>query len=315
LFSFTGGYLTKITRMDSLNHIVRASAVGDGVAIIKMEYDNNGNQIKKSVLDETANPTKDHEGVSTTVKTYTVNNMQTSTAFFDEFGKPVKDRSEIHRYVYVNDSVGQTIQESFFDNEGNPIKDYTNDVFMIKTSYDSNGLEISESYWKDKDIAMPRWNGIYEQRLHYNEDGQDTEYDYYDQNGNLMKSDEGFSVCKLLLDQNGTIYARQYLFNDELVNKTGGISHGFSVIRYEYDSLGKIIQILFFGDQHEAVNATVDITDPVQVHRIQFFYKGSRVIEQWYYTIYGKEPFLKLDCLKNEYLNPNGIGIGHKNAN
>ena len=313
--NFENGYMVKLVRTDSLNRIIRASSIGDGIAIINLEYDSNGNQIKRITSDETGKPIKDQEGVSMTVKKYSANNMLTSLEYFDEFGKPVINRGEIHQYVYINDSLGRTIQVSFFNNEGKPTKDYTNEVYMIKSKYDSNGLETSESYWKDRDTAMPRWSGTYEVRRHYNDDGQIIEYDYYDKDGFLMKTDEGYSVCRILRDQDGIMYARQYLYHDELINKKTGISYGFSIIRYEYDSVGKITQILFYGNQHEAINATIDITNPIKVNRIQFIYKGSRIVEQWYYALNNSEPFLKLDCLKNDFLGPNGISTGHKNAN
>jgi len=236
--------------------------------------------------------------------------------YFDEFGKPAINRSQIHKYVYVNDSLGRIIQVSFFDNDGKPMKDYTNEVYMIKSKYDSNGLKTSESYWKDIDTAMPRWSGTYEECRLYNDDGQVIEYDYYDKEGFLMKTDEGYSVCKILRDLDGIMYGRQYLYHEELINKKRGVSRGFSIIRYEYDSVGKIVQILFYGNQHEAIDATVSISNPVKVNRIQFIYKGSRIVEQWYYSLSNNsEPFLKLDCLKNDFMNPNGISTGHKNVN
>lgn len=312
--SYKDGYAVAVTRTDSLNKPARANTITDGITVIKREYDSNGNQLKLITLNESGNPIKDHSGTSISVKEYSANNMQISSAYFDEFGKPVKNRNKIHKYVYVSDSLGRTIQTSYFDNEGKPTLDDVNEVYKIKTAYDSNGLKTSESYWKNADTAMPRWNGVFEMRQHYNDDGQPIEYDYYDKDGQ-KKTDEGYSVCKILRDQDGIMYARQFLYNDELVYKTRGVCKDFSIIRYEYDSVGKVTQILFYGNQHEAVNATVSITSPIRVHRIQFIYKGPTIVEQWYYSPTDKEPFLKLDCLKNDFLAPNGISIGHKNVN
>jgi hypothetical protein len=215
-----------------------------------------------------------------------------------------------------NDSVGRTIHESFFDNDGHSIKDYTNKVYIIKTNYGINGLDTSVSYWKDSLTRMSRWNGIYEKRTRYNEDGQIIEYDYYDSSGLPKKSENGFSEGKLLYDEDGVMYERQYLFKDSLINSTKGIgvSSGFSIIRYERDSVGRVYKILFFGNDFNPINAIFQIHQIIFADRIDFFYKGPRIVEQWYYSNGKNKPFFKLDCIKNDYLSTSGISIGHKNA-
>jgi hypothetical protein len=163
---------------------------------------------------------------------------------------------------------------------------------------------------------MPRWNGIYEIKTKYDENDQTVEYSYFNSEGQSFKIDDGYSVCKLLRNESGLIYGRQFLYNEELVNISRGVSHGYSVIRYERDSSGRVNQILFYGNQHEAIDATVAIGNPVQAHRIAFVYLGGRVTEEWFYSIANDNvPFMKLDCLKHDCLNPNGISIDQKNAN
>ncbi len=311
---YLNGYRTTVTRVDSLNHVVSSGSIGDGIAIIKMEYDHNGNEIRRSSFDEKENPVRDHNGISVTTRTYSSDNMPISMEFSDEYSKPAKDRSEIHRYQFLNDSKGRRIEESYFDNEGKPKINDMAQVYLRKLRYDLRGLLISESFWRNRDTAMPSWNGYFEIRQRYNDDGQAIEYNYYDRSGLLTKTNDGYSTCKLLRDENGITYGRQYLFNNDLVNITQGVSSGYSIIRYERDSVGKITQILFYGDQHQAIDAIIYITNPVKAYRIQFIYKGSRIIEQWYYSIGNNEPFLKLDCIKNDFLSPNGINIGHKNS-
>ena len=79
--------------------------------------------------------------------------------------------------------------------------------------------------------------------------------------------------------------------------------------------MGRVNQILFYGNEHESINAIIEINMIIQANRIDFFYKGNRIVEQWYYSVGNNVPFLKLDCLKNDYLYTNGMSIGHKNLN
>jgi len=313
---FKNGYAEKITRYNVLNKIARTSNVGDGISIIKSEFDPNGNKTRDACYDEFEKPMRDFRGVFTTTYEYSPENKMVAISYFDPMNKPIANREKIHRYQMIRDSLGRLIQETFFDSAQMPVKNYNDEVYMIKYKSNVLGSVISESYWKDSLTPMPRWNGVYEIRTQYNEDGQPIEFSYIDQNGQLQKTADGYSVCKLMRDENGLVYARQYLYNNELINITRGASNGYSVIRYDRDSAGRTNQILFYGNEHEAIDATIDIENPIQAHRILFIYQSSRLVEEWYYSIKDDlVPFLKLDCIKNDYLEPNGINIGQKDAN
>src|SRR4030095_6523456 len=147
--------------------------------------------------------------------------------------------------------------------------------------YDAAGQEISYSYWLDSITPMPRWNGAYKTEYQFNEDGPVSEYDYYDQNGSLFKTADSVSTVQSFYREDGQLYKRQFLYNGALADHATGASSGYSIIRYDYDSAGRTSELHFYGTNHEAVDATIEVNEKVTAHRIVFFYKGTRVIEQW----------------------------------
>ena len=312
---YLNGYEVKMTRKDSLDRPSRTGDAGDGISIIKREYDKAGNKITESFYDEYEKPMKSYRRVHKSVYQYSLQNMLTKTAYFDEKSDPAENFDQIHITRSVNDRNGRIIQESYFNNADSPTLEIHSKTYMLKYAYDDSGRNTSISYWKDNLTPMQRWNGVYETQNEYDEDGQLTGYRFLDTAKNLMRSNDGYSVCKILRDQSGIIYARQFLHDNDLTFKTDGVTSGYAVIRYEYDSTGKTIQLLFYGTEHEAVNAHIDVDSALQAHRIKFIYKGNWVVEQWYYSMNEDQPYFKLDCLKNDFLGTSGVTIGRKKTN
>ena len=309
------GFEIKETRKDASGQISRSAVTGDGIAIIKSKFDDKGNKLMESYFDEKDHPIDNHAGYHRLLNTFSKDNMLLEVAYFDVNDLPGVDRDSIHAVHYSRDAFGRVTEEYLTDLSGNRIKDFEDEVYLIRTKYNHLGKQESRTFWADSLTPMPRWNGVYKTSYKYDSDGSLAELNNYDQNGSLMKTADGSSTVQMFYQEDGHIFRREFLFNGSLVTRTDGVSSGYAVIRYEYDSAGRPLELGFYGPDHEAINATISVNDEVTAHRIVFIWKYARLVEEWYYKMNDNEPFLKLDCLKNDFLGLNGISTGRKNAN
>jgi hypothetical protein len=311
---WAGGYPVKFTRYDSTGRIARASSSGDGISVVKVSHDARGNIISEAYFDEGGKPMKNQLGIFESVNAYTPFNMLSEVSYLDDSGNPMVNRDHIHKYVYIRDSIGRILRESFYGLEGVPVKSYTDEVYMIKYQYDEFGRRVFESYWMDNANPMPRWSGTYQMTTRFNGDGQPVEFGYNDQNGNALRTADGSSDVKLIYNSVGKVAERQYLHENRLITRRRGVTNGYSTIRYGYDKKGRVEQLSFFDKDNHPIDATISMDSNFQAHQLAFIYRGNRVVEQWYYLSGADTPFLKVDCLKNDFISTSGISRGRKNA-
>jgi hypothetical protein len=309
------GYKVKDSRFDSLHRPISASAIGDGTSIIHYVYDSNGNEILENYFDENGNPVKNHFGVHEIKNKYPASNMLLEMSFFDKSGEPSVDRDKNHTLRYVYDSVGRIIQTSGYDIETKPLKNLVEEVYMTKYMYDESDRKFSVSYWKDSVTKMSSWDGVYEQRTSFNEDGQPVEYNYLDQNGKPFITSEGSSKVRLIYDSYGKLGERQFLCSDTLSMKKRGLTKDYSVIRYKHDGNGRTNELTFFNNEHQPVNATISLDEPFFAHRIVFIYQGNRIVQQVCFGVDGDTPVKIIDCLNSDFISVNGTSEGRKNEN
>lgn len=309
------GYLIRETRLDTTGNKVRAYASGDGVASITHEYDAAGNTIRDDYFDQDGKPMNNQAGVQEIASFYSPANMRTRVTYFDEMGRPCLNRDKINTTLFVKDEMNRAVQESNYGLDGQPIKTFSEQVLMLKRKFDQYGRVISTSYWADSNTKMPHWGGSYEQTITFDEDGQPIEFITLDDNGQPFVAQDGSSSVKLIYNTDGLLAERQFLDNNKPISRKRGVTMHYSIIKYGYDQSGKEGEITFWGTDRKPVDATVWITDPIAVHRIVLIYRGNRIIEEKYYKLDESEPFQTIDCLKNDFINLNGISIGRKNAN
>jgi hypothetical protein len=309
------GFEIKETRKDAKGQINRSDATGDGIAIIKKKFDERGNKISESYFDEKERPINNQAGYHRLLNTYSKDNMLLETAYFDNNDLPGVDRDSAHAIHYYRDAIGRVTGEYLTDLSGNKMKNYNDEVYLVRTEYNQLGREESHSYWADSLTPMARWSGVYKTSYKYDGDGSITEVNNFDENGMLFKTADGSSTNQIFYREDGRIFRREFLYNGSLITRAQGVSTGYSIIRYEYDSAGRPRELGFYGQNHEAVDATIEVNEKLTAHRIVFIWKYARLVEEWYYKMNDTEPFLKLDCLKNDHLSVSGISTGRKNAN
>jgi hypothetical protein len=309
------GFEVKEIRKDAMGQINRSDATGDGIAIIKTTFDDRGNKISESYFDEKDRPINNQEGFHKWLNSYSKDNMLLGTVFFNINDLPGVNGDSVHAIHYNRDAIGRNTGEYLTDLSGNKMKNFNDEVYLVRTNYNKLGQEESFTYWADSLTPMPRWSGVYKTSFKYDDDGSISENNYYDQNDALFKTADGSSTVQMFYQEDGQVFRREFLYNGSLITRTQGITAGYSVIRYEYDSAGRPSELGFYGQNHEAVDADINIDVKQTAHRIVFIWKYARLVEEWYYKMNDKEPFLKLDCLTNDHLSVTGLSMGRKNAN
>ncbi|HYJ91790.1 MAG TPA: hypothetical protein VEV84_10815 [Pyrinomonadaceae bacterium] len=313
VYEYDKGLLTKLIRSDFAGHIVRAAAALDGIAIVRYEYDDNGNERRRAFFDELDKPMNTPAGYQSITYKYSPNGMLLRTEYFDKAGQPAVDRSGIHRYDYERDDKGRLTQLAYFDKQDQPMQDKNNEVFMVKYKYDELGRRYSESYWKDANTKMNRWNGYHETVSRYNDDGQKVEELTFDENGKLFVAKNGFSRVVSVYDQFGRMSELSY-FNDQIPSvMVDSFITKLHTVRFAYDKNGRLSEISYFDAQNKPVNAEASLEEnAISVHRVQLMYQGNRVVEELLYSVGSDVPSMKIDCLKHDYIGSNGVSIGRK---
>ena len=239
--------------------------------------------------------------------------MLTSIEYFDQNQAPVVDAGSIHQYGYERDNEGRIIQIAYFDKDNKPVQDNFNQVFMIKYKYDEAGRLSSTSYWKDATTKMQRWNGFHEYIMKYNQDGQEIERLYFDDKGNLSKTNDGYSRQIMKYNPDASITERDFFDNNTpVVLITGGIKNYHSV-KYFYDNNARVTSIEYFDEADKPTNVTISFDEEFTAHKIELVYQGNRIIQENCYLVNSDTPYKIIDCLKNDYVNANGVNKGHKN--
>ena len=305
--TYEGGYEMKQTRFDVLGHVTKSLASGDGVAVIKHEYDTSGNEIRESYFDEQDKPMNNQEGIHEEASIYVKGNLLTQTLYFDQNGDPCVNNDHINSTNYVRDQKGRIICQSNYGLTGKPLKTTSEQVYMLKYKYDQFGRETAETFWADTASPMAMWDGSYEVDTKYDEDGQETDDISIGIDGKPYKTDDGSSTMKLVYDADGRIIERQFLFGNDLAKRIHGVTRDYSIIKYGYDENNRVTALSFWETEEKPVDGTILIYDSVSAHRVVLMYNGATIVEEKYFKFGATEPFRVIDCLKKEYLTSSGI--------
>lgn len=312
-YTYKNGFIAEETRFDNKNKIVRSSSAGDGIAIIKNEYDDRGNYAQISYYDENGRPINNHSGIQKIIYQYSPLNMLVGIEYFDNNNAAATNVSGIHRYRYVRDNKGQLIQAAYFDKGNSPVENKSDHVYMIKYKYDEYGRLSSESYWHDSTTRMKRWNGYHETITKYNQDGQVNEYLYFDENGNSCKTNNGYSRKQLKYNADATENEIRIFDNNIPVMLTGAFVSKYHCIKYFYKADGRVASVEYFDINDKPTDAAISLTDEFNCHKIEFAYQGDRVIQEYCYLANNNTPAKIIDCLKNDYVSVNGVNESYKN--
>lgn len=312
-YTYKNGFLATETRYNDKDKISRASAAGDGVAMIRNDHDENGNLVQISYYDENLQPVNNNSGYQRISYKFSPLNMLTSIEYFDKNQQPTSDVYGIHRYSYERDDKGRATQMAYYDKANNPVKNNTDQVYMLKYKYDELGRKSSESYWKDAATKMARWNGYHEYIIRYNQDGQEIEVLYFDENGNLGKTNDGYSRRLITYYPNADLSEISFFDGKTPIVTSGALVSNYHAIKYFYDNNNRRSSVEYFDGAGKPANASIAFTEKFSCHKIEFIYQGNRIIQENCYLADGDTPVKIIDCLKNNYISTMGISYGYKN--
>lgn len=312
-YTYKNGFIATETRYNDKGRVSQTSGSGDGVAIIKNEYDDRGNLTQKSYFDENMSPMNNNSGYQKIVYKYSPSNMLTGVEYFDKNQSAASDVYGIHRYDYERDDKDRITQVAYFDKNNNAAKNNTDEVYMLKYKYDDLGRISSESYWKDAATKMQRWNGYQEYMIRYNQDGQEVEVLYFDENGNLSKTNDGYSRRLISYYPNANLAEISFFDNKTPIVTSGALVSNYHAIKYFYDSNNRRSSIEYFDDAGKPANASIAFNDKFSCHKIEFMYQGNRIVQESCYLANSDTPVKIIDCLKNNYISTMGISYGYKN--
>lgn len=148
---------------------MKARRPGDGAAIVKYEYDIDGNRVRQRYFDETGKPMKNFSGVHEIANFFSTANMLTSVSYssyetttkYNEDGQPIEyatldkdgnhfkseDGYSVEKFIYNSDG-GLEERQSLHNNKlVDRNRGVTSQYSIIKYGYDEKGRVIELTFW------------------------------------------------------------------------------------------------------------------------------------------------------------------------
>ena len=168
---------------------------------------------------------------------------------------------------------------------------------IIKYEYDNAGNKVREAYFDTSGKPMNNNFGVQEIADFYSPGNMLLKEAYFDEFGRPCVNRDGIHETRYGRDEFGRIVeVANYELNDRP------------------DANGRTMELSYWDAGNRPVDATIWFDDSLSVHRVVYIYRGARIIEQRFFKKDAVEPFQVLDCLKNDYVGPNGIAKGRRNA-
>jgi hypothetical protein len=193
----------------------------EGFAIIKIEYDNKGNEAKISYFDATETPLrrikKGNYAYATQIREVDHLRRVVRVAHYDEQGNPTRVEDKLEdgappEILYEYDKWGNISYMAHGDGSGN-ISSNSSGYAIVRTEYDIRGNLLSESYY-DKDDKPCVENGriVHKVKWAYDKYNRQIEVSYYDINNKpcINKEDDLHKIETLFDMQGNEIETRYY---------------------------------------------------------------------------------------------------------
>ncbi|USD24579.1 hypothetical protein [Flagellimonas marinaquae] len=233
------------------------------------DYDERGNMIRASSLDENGNYTYDDNGASIYEYTYDLYDREIQVKRFNKDHRPIVANDDYFQKVSEYDSLGKITFQAFYypgkvlkyndtqwgatrfvhvgdsiileyniDAYGDTIQNEHN-IALIKKRLDKKSLVVSEIYFDKKGNFAKTNDGVVEYRYRYDALGKQTETACYDSIGNLKVFQSDVAIIRWEYDQNGN-KAKTTYFNpqNQLAYAVDSITYNI----YKYNSKGGLLE-------------------------------------------------------------------------
>lgn len=230
---------------------------GEGYSKYVREYEE-GRLAREEIMDLSGKKTDLYYNALTLYE-YDSRGNEICKSSYNKEEKPYKNHSGFFSVQYQYDQYGNQTSERYYDENGNPCYTYDGYYSQKETEYNELGKPESCRYY-DAEGRMIRVNGVYEERMEYDECGRMTRHSYHDANGDLMVNADGYAVLECAYDIRGMLTSNRYrdqdgrlvrdewtiyddrgnLLEQSTMSYDEGSSDGFSTF-YEYDDYDNCI--------------------------------------------------------------------------
>lgn len=212
----------------------------DGVAIVSMTLDNQGNIIKTEYLNENKKLCNNKYGISTIDTKYNSHRLQTECVFYNVDGNFTEDENGVARYISVYNNQGKQTLFSMF-NKDDKLQKGKDGYAKIEMSYDDHGLPIETAYIGiDGKLSSENRFGYAKLVNEYDSCGNLIRCATYDSINNLcVNPATGYAKFIGTYDSRGRIVKRE-VFND--LNNPVVCNYGYATWVAEYDEEGYLIE-------------------------------------------------------------------------
>lgn len=255
---------------------------------VRMDYDERGNNIRRSYFDTEGNPTNCEDGYAAIARQY--------------------------------DNYGNVTQESWFDTQGNPIPDPDCGAYYIRYTYNENGYHERTEYLDAQGVLAKNKTGYAVQHLLLDRLGRILREENLDEAGNFVLRNDGYAIGEgsydpfgnrtviSVFDENGepcyhtagfsrveNVYENGKKVSQKYFDVDGSpmLIDGYHEIRYDYDDMGNEIRRSYFDTEGNPVNGT----------------NGYAIVEKQYdsYGYVIEERYF--DTLGNPTMSKNGFAV------
>jgi len=268
------------------------------------DYDERGNIIRVTSLDENGEKTYDDNGASIYEYAYDLYDRETSFKRFNKNHEPIVANDDYFQNVKEYDAIGRIVFDAYY--YPRKVLKY-NDVLWGATRYLYGGDSIVREYNIDAygDVIKNENNvAIIKKRL--NRKGNLESETYLDIDGSYAKMDDGIVDYKYEYDGQGRIL--QTASYDSL-GQLKAFEADVAIVRWEYDNNGNKSKTTYFNTNNQLSYAKDSIT-----YNTYKYNKDGKLMERAYYDINMKPALLKgvhkirfllnhsgLDSVKYEY--------------
>ena len=218
--------------------------------VVRYQYDNRGNRIKRMVFSGDGKPTKDHRGVHAELMKYDHRGLQIEIQFLDQNEQLAVHVDGYARKSYLYDSQGNVIEERFFGLNGKPIIPPILNAATVKSEFDRNGNMTSVARFGEDGKPILDQNGNHEIRSTFDQWGRLVETRFFGVQKKPTLNNFGFAGYRHKYDSKGNITEIVWFgVQDELVE---GESK-YAIRRNQYDDRGNLVEGRFFDRNDQLV--------------------------------------------------------------
>ena len=254
--------------------------VGTRVCSMQLTYDARGNVVRYEYFDDKDKRSLNEEGVAIVSIEYDDNGNETARSFAGTDEKPCELIGSCARIEYAYDEQGNCTAQRYFNTAGKPM--LVGGMASLELQYDARG---NITLRRPLDTAGHIAAGQFEEHLVYDSSDNVTERSYFAAGAKPTLCADGYHKCKMQYNSNNLcVQEAYYNTTGKLLNVK---DQNYAVIKREFDERGNKITETFFTAQgtrgcdrlkvHKYFNQFDEVLNKVN-HQISFGIDGKPIV-------------------------------------